>query len=149
MDAMEILAIARRKASKSGQWHYAEEAAQAAGVKVYPEPDAPQWPDLERLEADIRAKMERPLIVTRHAATVGWLRARGIEGEVMTHVKSPEQVRGRVVYGNLPMRLAAEAAYICAVEIDIPAEMRGKELDIDALNKYVKIAKYRVTRLGD
>lgn len=89
-----------------------------------------------------------PLIVTRHAATIEWLREQGIVGEVKTHVTA-QDVKGRVVYGNLPLHLASEAKYICTVTLNVPEELRGQELDIEAVRKYASIEKYQVIKLEE
>ena len=76
------------------------------------------------------------VIVTRHAGLVEWLKRRGIEGEVVSHADE-DTVRGKLVYGVLPYRLAALADEFVEVSMNVPAELRGKELtadDIDGLN---------------
>lgn len=60
----------------------------------------------------------KSIIVSRHPATVAWLREQVpplAKAEVFASV-TPEQVRGQVVYGNLPMHLAAEAYAVVCVE---------------------------------
>ena len=76
------------------------------------------------------------VIVTRHAGLVEWLKRRGIEGEVVAHADE-SAVKGKRVYGVLPYRLAALADEFVEVSMNVPAELRGKELtadDIDGLN---------------
>ena len=76
------------------------------------------------------------VIVTRHAGLVEWLKRRGIEGEVVAHA-GEGTVKGKRVYGVLPYRLAALADEFVEVGMDVPAELRGKELtadDIDGLS---------------
>jgi len=70
-----------------------------------------------------------PVVVTRHIGLLEWLAARGINGKVIPHVSSIEEIRGRVVYGVLPLALAAHAAIVYSVEMPkLRPEMRGKEL---------------------
>ena len=79
------------------------------------------------------------VIVTRHAGLVEWLKRLGVEGEVVSHADE-DTVRGKRVYGVLPFRLAALADEFVEVSVDVPAELRGKELtadDIDSLNPQV------------
>jgi CRISPR-associated protein Csx16 len=69
------------------------------------------------------------LIVTRHPGAVEWLKLHGVTGEVVPHVDNPQRVAGRVVYGVLPLHLAALAQKV--VVIDLPglqADQRGKDL---------------------
>lgn len=78
----------------------------------------------------------RPIIVTRHPALVTYLREIGLaqpDTEVVEHV-TPEQIRGRVVIGVLP--LSQEAYSVIEVPLDIPAQLRGKELTIEQVREY-------------
>lgn len=75
------------------------------------------------------------VIVTRHAGMVEWLSLHGIEGDVIAHA-TPEDVRGRDVFGILPLNLAAEASTV--VTVDMPAlrpEQRGQDLTPDEMDK--------------
>jgi len=69
-----------------------------------------------------------PLIVTRHAGAIKWLRLHGVEGDVVSHV-TPDDIRGRVVVGNLPVALAALCSKYGAVDLpDLRPEDRGRDL---------------------
>jgi len=68
------------------------------------------------------------VIVTRHAGMVEWLSLHGVEGDVIAHA-TPEDVRGRDVYGILPLNLAAEAFTITTVDMPgLKPEQRGQDL---------------------
>jgi len=88
------------------------------------------------------------VVVTRHPALLEYLRELGMVGEdceVLTHVSSPEQIRGKEVIGVLPLRLAAEAFSVVEVPLDLPPELRGKELSLEELRRYAGAPKrYRV-----
>lgn len=88
------------------------------------------------------------LIVTRHAGTVAWLRARGIEGEVIAHA-TPEDVMGRVVYGVLPMHLAAEADQVWVIDLPgLKPEDRGRDLTPEEMDSAgATLAGYWVSRI--
>lgn len=73
------------------------------------------------------------VIVTRHTALVDFLREQGIEGDVVSHA-SEETVKGKHVFGVLPMRLAALCGRFTEVTLQIPAELRGKELSLQDIN---------------
>lgn len=89
------------------------------------------------------------VIVTRHNATVLWLENHGITGEVISHVADSNQVSGKIVIGNIPLHLAAEAREVWAVEFpDMPPEKRGKELSIEDLDLYGRINRYRVIKVA-
>jgi putative CRISPR-associated protein (TIGR02620 family) len=73
-----------------------------------------------------------PVVVTRHPALVTYLREEGLIPEdcpVLEHV-SEEDVRGRHVIGVLPLHLAASAARVTEVPLDVPLEWRGQELTL-------------------
>jgi len=68
--ALDQIAASRCKGIRSAAWACAEYAAELAGVSiVYPEDG--NWPDLERLEKDVRANCADTVIVTRHAGGGG------------------------------------------------------------------------------
>ena len=73
------------------------------------------------------------VIVTRHPALVEFLKELGVEGEVVSHA-TEETVRGKHVFGVLPMRLAAEAGKFTEVTLLVPPELRGKELTLEEVN---------------
>ena len=76
------------------------------------------------------------VIVTRHPALVEFLREQGIVGEVVSHA-TEDTVKGKHVFGVLPMRLASLCGRFTEVSLTVPAELRGKELtleDIKGLN---------------
>lgn len=87
------------------------------------------------------------LIVTRHKALVEYLRTLGITGRVIEHA-TPADLEGHDVVGVLPLHLAQHAASVTEVPLDIPAEMRGKELSLDDVTRFAKpIARYVVRRV--
>lgn len=91
------------------------------------------------------------LIVSRHPATVAYLRdVLGPEWADAPVVASatPEDVRGAVVAGNLPLHLAALAAEVIAVEFS-GEPPRGQEYgraEMEAAG--VRLTRYRVSALG-
>ena len=77
------------------------------------------------------------LIVTRHEALVTVLAEDfGIRGRVVAHATA-EDVHGRHVYGVLPLELAALAACVTALTLNIPAEKRGVELSVEEVRAYM------------
>lgn len=74
----------------------------------------------------------KKLIVTRHPATVEFIRlasAEWADAPVMACVTA-DDVRGKVVCGNLPLHLASLANFVIAVEFDGDAP-RGAEYTLD------------------
>jgi len=95
-----------------------------------------------------RRPIMEPLIVTRHLALVELLRERGLvaEGvEVLAHA-TPEQIRGRHVFGVLPLALAAEAESVTEIPLRLTPEQRGQELSLATLRQIAEEAvTYRVS----
>jgi CRISPR-associated protein Csx16 len=81
----------------------------------------------------------KAVIVTRHQGLLRWLEAHHPElmagAEVLPHITAAEQIRGKVVVGNIPMALAAEAALVMAPTYEVPAELRGQELTAEQLEQ--------------
>lgn len=89
-----------------------------------------------------------PLIVTRHSGLVEWLAKRGITGQVVEHA-TVRDVTGRIVYGNLPLHLAAYARLVVTVDMpQLAPEQRGKDLTPDEMDAAgATMTNYKVERL--
>ncbi len=89
-------------------------------------------------------------MVTRHPALVEYLTELGVVPagtEVVTHATA-EQVRGRHVFGVLPLHLAAEAASVTEVTLRVPAELRGVELTLEQVRQFAgPLVEYKVSRV--
>ena len=100
----------------------------------------PEWCPLRHAAA--------PVIVTRHAGQVEWLRRQGVTGTVIGHVDRPDQIAGKVVFGILPLHLAAEARLVVATDFPrLRPEQRGKDLtpeQMDAAGANPNLRCYRV-----
>lgn len=78
------------------------------------------------------------IVVTRHPALVAHLRKIGLikaDASVIAHA-SPDDVRGQHVIGVLPLSLAALAASVTEVPLNLPAELRGQELTEEQVARY-------------
>lgn len=98
----------------------------------------------------VQAGPRRYIIVTRHPALVQYLREEvlpaGANVDVRPHVNE-EDVRGQHVWGVLPLRLAAVAASVTEVPLNLPAELRGQELTLEQVRQYAgRPATYMVSR---
>jgi hypothetical protein len=89
------------------------------------------------------------LIVSRHPATIGYLSERYPGVPVLAEVTA-DDVRGRVVVGNVPLHLAALCVSVIAVEFAGPAP-RGAEYDAAAMEAAgVRLVEYVVVpAVGD
>ncbi|MBD1206743.1 MAG: CRISPR-associated protein Csx16 [Rhodobacteraceae bacterium] len=92
------------------------------------------------------------LFVTRHPGAVEWVARRGIGARMVSHL-DPGLVRaGDIVMGTLPIHLAAA---VCArrarylhLEIDLPAEARGRDLTADEMERFgARLTEFRVERV--
>lgn len=113
------------------------------------------WDVLEQEELRLAAAAQetqavRPVVVTRHPALVEYLTELGVVPagtEVVTHATA-EQVRGRHVFGVLPLHLAAEAASVTEVTLHVPAELRGVELTLEQVRQFAgPLVEYKVSRV--
>lgn len=88
------------------------------------------------------------VIVSRHPAAIQFIREEAPEfAEAPVLASATEaDVRGRVVAGNLPLHLAAEAAVVVAVEFE-GAPPRGAEYSLDDMRAAgARLARYVVRR---
>ena len=115
------------------------------------------WDVLEREELRLASRHAaretqdaRPVVVTRHPALVEYLTELGVVPagtEVVAHATA-EQVRGRHVFGVLPLHLAAEAASVTEVTLHVPAELRGVELTLEQVRQFAgPLVEYKVSRV--
>ncbi|HHH38158.1 MAG TPA: CRISPR-associated protein Csx16 [Sedimenticola sp.] len=92
--------------------------------------------------------------VTRHHGAREWARRRGLGVDVVCEHLDIGRIRpGDRVIGSLPVNLAAD---VCArggrylhLGIDLPFELRGRELTADQMEaRGARVEEYRVTRVG-
>lgn len=91
--------------------------------------------------------------VTRHRGAREWAESRGIR--IDRWVEHPDMSTvepGAVVVGTLPIHLAAElhvrGARSLHLSLDLPAELRGRDLSAEQMNRArARIEEYRVVRI--
>jgi CRISPR-associated protein Csx16 len=90
--------------------------------------------------------------VTRHPGALDWAREAGIAFDVhVTHLDPAKVSAGDTVIGSLPVHLAAE---VCArgarylnLSLDLPENLRGRELDAQTLEACrARVEEYFVER---
>lgn len=84
--------------------------------------------------------MDNQVVVTRHKNLVTYLREKGVvklTTPVIEHATSFD-VAGKHVIGVLPLRLAALAASVTEAPLEVPMELRGKELSLKEIREYAK-----------
>lgn len=91
--------------------------------------------------------------VSRHAGALEWVRARGIGiDRVVGHLEPAEVRAGDTVIGTLPVQRVAEVnaagARYLHLSIDLPAELRGRELSAGDLERLgARLEEYRAERI--
>lgn len=82
--------------------------------------------------------MSRTFFLSRHPGAVEWARRQGlVVDQWLAHLEVAQVQPGDTVIGTLPIHLAAQ---VCArggrylhLSLDLPAELRGRELSADEL----------------
>ena len=88
------------------------------------------------------------VLVTRHEALVEYFKELGIKFDKVISHATEEDVRGNDVYGVLPLHLASLANTVTTIDMNLPVEMRGKELSLEDIKKYlVDISTYKVEKI--
>lgn len=95
-------------------------------------------------------KRNNKVFVSRHKGAYEWFKNHHIElakdCEYLTHI-NPEQIKGNIVVGTLPINLAVLAKEYWHLAMTIPAEMRGKELTVKDMEGFgCKIEKYIIKK---
>jgi putative CRISPR-associated protein (TIGR02620 family) len=81
--------------------------------------------------------MRMTIIVTRHTGLIQWLKSHGIVGDVISHVEFPDQIRGKDVYGVLPLHLASVCNSVTTVDMPgLPSEKRGVDLTPEEMDSF-------------
>lgn len=88
------------------------------------------------------------VLVTRHEALVEYFLNMGIIFDnVITHA-TPEDVTGNDVWGVLPLHLASLANTVTTIDMNLPAEMRGKELSLTDIETYFTgMSTYQIKKI--
>ena len=77
------------------------------------------------------------IVVTRHNGLLEYLSQEGCTwDEVISHVTDPNVLNGKNVLGVLPVNLAARCETFTELAMNIPAELRGKELTAEQTREY-------------
>jgi hypothetical protein len=88
------------------------------------------------------------VLVTRHEALVQYFANMGLTFDKVIAHATPEDITGNDVYGVLPLHLASLADTVTTIDMNLPAEMRGKELSLEDIKKYlVDISTYKVEKI--
>lgn len=88
------------------------------------------------------------VLVTRHEALVEYFKELGIKFDKVISHATEGDVRGNDVYGILPLHLASLANTVTTIDMNLPAEMRGKELSLTDIETYFTgMSTYKVEKI--
>ena len=90
-------------------------------------------------------RKENVLIISRHPATIRFIKSLFpsdfFEVRIAEHIDKPEEVKEGIVVGNLPLPLIAklikDGKKFIYISMEIPQELRGKELNDEQVRKYI------------
>lgn len=105
---------------------------------------------LQRYVEQKEKEAKQRVIVTRHPATVEFIREVAPEFADAPVISSatPDDVRGKIVAGNLPLHLAALAAEVWAVEFE-EQPPRGQEYSLEDMKAAgAVLRRYKVQALN-
>lgn len=86
----------------------------------------------------------RVAIVSRHKSTIDFVKAMFRDVTVLEHVNDIEELKDfDLIVGNLPLPMVAEIKRMgkrfVMVSLNIPKELRGKELTLEELHKFAEL----------
>lgn len=88
------------------------------------------------------------VLVTRHEALVQYFANMGLTFDKVIAHATAEDVTGNDVYGILPLHLASLANTVTTIDMNLPAEMRGKELSLTDIETYfTDMSTYKVKKI--
>ena len=91
------------------------------------------------------------IVVSRHPAFLEFLKEIGLVDEntpIISHA-DPSEISGKtVITSGIPLHLAALAKRVITVDLALPPELRGEELTVEDMKKYLKgITEYEVRKI--
>lgn len=87
-------------------------------------------------------------IVSRHPATIKFLREKFPQATVLEHVEA-KTIKNKNVAGTLPLHLASVCRWFISLSLDLPREVRGQEItDITKYNPSFEIYHITSQRIG-
>nr|BDI55091.1 MAG: CRISPR-Cas system-associated protein Csx16 [uncultured archaeon] len=96
--------------------------------------------------------MSEIIIVSRHAGAINWLKKHYPKFSNLKHLThiSEEEIKDRIIIGTLPVNLAVLAKEYWHLSMNVPLEMRGKELTVEDMENFnCKIENYKILKIGD
>ena len=96
---------------------------------------------------------KKVVIVSRHEATINLLKSKYPDAEVVNHISNPAEYSNCLIIGNLPINMIADLIKngnrFVLVALNVPPELRGKELGEEELKKYMKLYEIKSLELEE
>ena len=93
------------------------------------------------------------VIVSRHESTIDYLKKRYPNAEVVNHIDDPKKFKDSLIIGNLPINvidtLLKNGNRFVLLALNIPQELRGKELGEEELKRYAKLYEIKELKLEE
>jgi len=93
------------------------------------------------------------VIVSRHEGTIDYLKKRYPNAEVVNHIDDPKKFKDSLIIGNLPINiidtLLKNGNRFVLLTLNVPQELRGKELGEEELKRYAKFYEVRKLELEE
>ena len=93
------------------------------------------------------------VIVSRHPGTIEYLKRFYPEAEVINHMTENNIPENALVIGNLPIEMIAKVLEkgnrFVSVVLNVPAELRGKELEEEELKKYMRLIEIKELKIEE
>ena len=92
--------------------------------------------------------------ISRHPGAWQWAQKHGVKADrQITHLAIDDIQRGDTIIGSLPVNIAAQAckkgARYIHLTLDLPAEMRGRELTAEQLEQYgAMLQAYHIEKIS-
>lgn len=105
------------------------------------------------LRQELSARSGTVWFVSRHSGAVEWARRRDLKVDrQVAHLDPTEVQAGDMVIGTLPVNLAAKickrGARYFHLALDLPPELRGKELDADEMERFgAELEEYLIQKV--
>ena len=93
------------------------------------------------------------VIVSRHESTIDYLKKRYPNAEVVNHIDDPKKFKDSLIIGNLPLHMVSEILRngnrFVLLTLNVPQELRGKELGEEELKRYAKLYEIKELKLEE
>jgi len=111
---------------------------------IPPDPSYPRtltvWVDRENFEKAKEWQSQAKVVISRHPAFVEYIKEQELvkDGKyiVIPHATDDDVKNKDVITSGLPLHLAAMAKSVTVVSLNLPPELRGKELTVADMKKY-------------